>query len=247
MVTFKAAGHARSGCPEAGWICYIRTYLLTDLIKRINTDRDCIYCKMNFPSSICLPPHPWIDKRTKINKLKKWVRNKISSIDDTDDNPKSVQLPLYKGMPVLPRERRHVLTPSPSHENLIQPTMAATSAFFQTLPPELRRWIYIYAFGGRIIHMDLRYNDPKIRGRHQARINGDSSCPQDPIAKPGWVWWSSVCYRRPGKNAWRDTCWTESYGNARVLRPSLCLLRPGTGHDKCFLGVMGWLLTCRRA
>ncbi len=201
---------------------------------------------MNGPSSICLPPHLWIDRPTKINKLKKWVRNKVRSTDDTDDNPKSVLLPLYKGMPVLPQKRRHVLTPLPSHENLIQPTIATKSAFFEELPLELRRQIYVYAFGGPIIHMDLRYNDPKVLSRHYAHNNGNSLYPQDPTAKPGWVWWSSVCYRTAGKDIWRDRCWTDSYHNMRELRPSLCLLQP-SGHEKCFLGVMGWLLTCRRA
>ncbi len=202
---------------------------------------------MNGPSSICLPPYLWNDQPKKVNKLKKWVRKRVSSTDDTEDKLKSVELPLYKDMPVLRSERRHVLTPSPSHENLVQAPMAAQPAFFRMLPLELRRQIYIYAFGGHTIHMDLRYNDPKILGSHHARNKGNSSYPQDPTAEPGWVWWNSVCYRRPWKNTWRDRCWTESSDNIRAVRASLSLLRPGRGHDNCFLGVMGWLLTSRRA
>lgn len=116
----------------------------------------------------------------------------------------------------------------------------AESAFFKRLPIELRRQIYIAAFGGRVIHMDLRFGYPELPVPRHGRTTGNGVYPRDRFAQPDWMWWSSVCHRDPMDEGYKDRCHTGS-GDTQ------CDLWPGEIPDKCFLGVMGWLLSCRRA
>lgn len=51
----------------------------------------------------------------------------------------------------------------------------AASPFFTKLPLELRRRIYIFAFGGRTVHIDLRFSGPDLVGTRQAGIDADAS------------------------------------------------------------------------
>lgn len=175
-----------------------------------------------------------------MGKLSKWIRKKIrpGSHNTTNNDPK----PLYMGIPILPQKRQHILTPSPSHSNLAQSPLAATasSPFFQRLRLELRRQICIAAFGARTVHMDLRWGYSEIPGKHHARTNGGSYYPPDRTLEPSWDWWSSVCHRNPRDEGWMDQCRTGLYNTP-------CWMFPGKMPDKCFIGVMGWLLTCRRA
>ncbi|KAF7511751.1 hypothetical protein GJ744_003482 [Endocarpon pusillum] len=140
-------------------------------------------------------------------------------------------------LPILAPKRQHVLTPSPSHDNL---HATAKSAFFQQLPLELRRHIYIAAFGKRTIHMDLRFDYPEPPGLRHARLKGDCMHERERSELARWRWWSSVCHRNPLLECWLDQCRTGE-NNAT------CFLFPGEWPDKCFLGVMGWLLACRQA
>jgi 2EXR family len=172
-------------------------------------------------------------------KLSKWIREKIRGVRDRDDRLKSSEPSIPYGLPILPAKRQHVLTPSPSHKNLSFYAVAK-GAFFQRLPLELRRQIYIAAFGNRTVHMDLRYDYHEPPGPRHARLKGDCMCERDRTVPPDWRWWSSVCHRNPLDDVWLDQC-RLGENNA------MCFLFPGEWPDKCFLGVMGWLLTCRQA
>lgn len=170
-------------------------------------------------------------------------------------------------MPFLSPQRLRVLTPSSSREFMIASTAAATasSPFFLRLPAELRRDILIEAFGDRTIHIDLSFDHPMISMPEQdKRMLGEKirhcglNCESHKllksplkldVSKPkAWQWFSCVCHRDP-ENIVR--------GNGHVLEPwedeclagvaGWCQGWPGKAPEKCFLGIMGWLLACRQA
>lgn len=170
-------------------------------------------------------------------------------------------------MPVLLAPRPRLLTPSPSHESLVESATAATanSAFFQSLPADLRRQILIEAFGRHTVHMDLSFAHPmvpltELEARtlagdirhcglncesnmlHHSPLKLDASKPK------AWLWFSCVCHRDPEyqvrgnypiSEPWTDAC--------RTGAASGCPGWPGEKPGKCFLGIMGWLLSCRQA
>ncbi len=103
--------------------------------------------------------------------------------NDSKDGLNSSQPALPPSLPVLPPKRQHILTPCPSHENLIHHA-TAKSAFFQRLPRELRRQIYISVYGSRTVHMDLRFSYPELPGPAHARLNPESMNPRDRTALP---------------------------------------------------------------
>lgn len=171
-------------------------------------------------------------------KFSQWVRNKFSGFRKVKDDSKvskDAQLPC---IPVLPQQRQYILTPTPSSENLVQNSNTKI-AFFAKLPPELRQQIYIAAFGGRTIHIDLRFDHPETPGPAHARLDPERQ--RDRTVLPAWIWWSSVCHRNPVFEACEDQCRGGS------LPHTACFLYPGNMPEKCFIGVMGWLLTCRQA
>lgn len=146
------------------------------------------------------------------------------------------------------------------------PAAPHNGIFFERLSPDLRRMVLIEAFGDRAVHMDLRYDRP-LRARpprktmHAGGVDvldqGHSASRQ--MRKPrAWQWYSCVCHRNP---VW----FVERWHGAKLdegdmaSHPALdsCLRRsaqscdgpPGDTGDmsRCFLGVMGWLMTCRQA
>ncbi len=136
---------------------------------------------------------------------------------------KRVRRGLRDGEPELP------YLPSPGHVSLtIQPMVAegmyatANSAFFTRLPLEIRQKILVAAFGGRTLHMDLRFGLPLLPRSKRPPIPRKPWCmphggitadlqsgnwPEevqdaarrarvDPLeAKPVWQWWGCVCHR----------------------------------------------------
>lgn len=172
-------------------------------------------------------------------KFSKWFRGRSSGIHESKHRPKAWEPDLPSGLPVLSPKRRHALTPSTSHEDLSH-NGVARSSFFERLPLELRHRIYAAAFGDRIIHMDLRFDYPELPGTFHARLNAEVRGPRDHTVPPGWIWWSSVCHRHPALDACYDKCRTGALNTT-------CSLYPGEMPDKCFLGVIRWLLTCRQA
>ncbi|KAL7924347.1 hypothetical protein ACQKWADRAFT_286491 [Trichoderma austrokoningii] len=175
--------------------------------------------------------------------------------------------------PRLPSQRRARLTPTPSCEDLISTSRAATanSSFFTKLPLEIRRKILIEAFGGQTVHMDLVYDHPLVppeedafkkqdgtyysqpHGNMNLRFQGgtsDSSNLRLDDSRPKeWAWRSSVCHRNfPGRHRTMQIQPAEDYcrfGQTEWQRT--CLAWPGESPTKCLIGAMGWLRSCRQA
>ena len=145
------------------------------------------------------------------------------------------------------------------------PEATANSGLFQSLPPEIRRHVLVEAFGERTLHLDLRLEHPLEKSRKM-----DSERPKrhanaqlfDPslrdFTRPlEWTWWSSVCHRcSPSRNFHRRPPGVGLRSEEPALDccrdPSEFLshsyeLYPGSLPEKCFVGVLGWVLTCRRA
>lgn len=180
---------------------------------------------------------------------------------------------LLPPLPVLPAERPRPLTPSPSDEDLCQSVANATanSAFFQRLPPEIRRQILIEAFGGHAVHMDLRFDHPELPLDPEAAHKISSHCRHnidwenryrgpppawnlDHSVPKRWIWQSSVCHERDfqgwyGKRRLAGTFSHPAEDRCRFgdISYDLCRLWPGEESSRCFIGAMGWLLSCRAA
>lgn len=131
-----------------------------------------------------------------------------------------------------------------------------------------RRQILVKAFGGRTLHVDLSYRNPLVR---KSKLQTARHC--DLIANPaldtelpmGWQWFGCVCHRpvewpegSPGRHSiYRAPEWGFEKAKARpgednCLRggsnfTECVLLTKEDQHSPCFIGVMGWLLTCRQA
>jgi len=160
-----------------------------------------------------------------------------SGLDSDSEDEDSIP----PGLPVLPEERAHTLSPSQSRENLLQSGAATGSPFFERLPSEIRHKIYIAAFGDRTIHMDLNFDRPGVRGKTHEPADLEKCNPEFSTEPPTeWIWSSSVCHRNPSLEACHDNCRIGG-------KNTMCSLFPGEAPDKCNLGVLGWLLTCRQA
>lgn len=189
------------------------------------------------------------------NTFSKWIDKKLSlSLTKGDQTPP---------LPTLPRDRPRVLTPSPSRETLVLSAAAATanSAFFQKLPPEIRRKILKEAFGNYIMHMHLSYDFPRVPldvrqrdpVRRHANIRRAQPQPQRRFGIPRkktWQWWSCICHRAsPWQlSQWQPTTYDKPCDD-RCYTAGLpwCESWPGETPGKCFIGVMGWLLSCRQS
>ncbi|KAG4263909.1 hypothetical protein FPRO04_09237 [Fusarium proliferatum] len=168
----------------------------------------------------------------------------------------------------LPRPR--CLTPSGFRDVTEEPGPPKPKPTFQhcayyKLPPDMRRYILILAFGNRRLHMDLSYDYPDIspeliqpleknhcgialENMHSIKLRAvDDTKPRS------WIWWGSVCHRLPPDHdvsragpmtlggpdgPWADTC---SVGEALY-----CDSWPGSFPSKCWIGIVGWLLSCRQ-
>lgn len=195
------------------------------------------------------------------NVLSKWIDKKLS-------RPKSDETP--EQLPFLPQHRPRVLTPSPSRESLVLSAEAATSnsAFFQKLPSEIRRKILKEAFGMFAMHMHLSLEYPRIpikdrtpqdSGRH-ARISyipntWEAQKPPKRFGIPKqktWQWFGCICHR---SWPWHLSQWQPYWMGGstpdfdRCIAGSTCDCKewPGEAPGKCFIGAMGWLLSCRQA
>jgi hypothetical protein len=111
------------------------------------------------------------------------------------------------------------------------------------------------AFGDRTVHMDLRLRQglvpqwPSSHGGHAPLIDSQTgrslthfhdAMPED-AKKVAWRWYGCVCHRN---------------GPGSLLRPchdmclqgfAFCHQHPGNMPDKCMVGAMGYLLSCKRA
>jgi hypothetical protein len=140
--------------------------------------------------------------------------------------------------------------------------------FFDVLPPEIRRTILVMAFGEQTIHMDLQYRRPwhhtwtdRAHGglpiSKKAAINGKKFIVKKRCAARKWRWYSCVCHRYPPNGqAWLSHGRRRNFPPKRALEPQhdTCLMgrarcgewKGGAGKN-CYVGVMGWLLTCKKA
>jgi hypothetical protein len=170
----------------------------------------------------------------------------------------SKKLPNKNTPPMLASPRPRVLTPSPSHESLILSAAPATanSAFFYRLPFEIRHKILREALGNRTVHMDLSFDHPvqPLQKRQQdmphchANVTPLRFRPRlDKLKPKRWQWWSCECHRSTPSSFdtpdWNEPCDDECQQGTS----DWCSLWPGEKPGKCFVGAMGWLLSCRQA
>ncbi|KAL5600436.1 hypothetical protein FOVSG1_008248 [Fusarium oxysporum f. sp. vasinfectum] len=118
---------------------------------------------------------------------------------------------------------------------------------YYKLPPDIRRYILIPAFGNRRLHMDISYDYPDMSseliqpldknhcGIVIENMYGDRQRVVDDTKPRSWIW-SNDPWRPDGP--WADTC--------RVGEARHCDSWPGSVPSKCRIGTMGWLLSCRQ-
>ena len=141
------------------------------------------------------------------------------------------------------------------------PTAAsiASSLFFQHLPSEVRLMIYTIAFGDKIIHLDLYHCDNQKTLQRPTRVlaPSESESFSNSHAYDDWwergsydkdnkrcrchCWHTTICHRLPTTDFFLDRCGVrgETWNRAGEAPKNL---------DKVhFLGMIGWLLSCRFA
>ncbi|KAH8892109.1 hypothetical protein GQ53DRAFT_863826 [Thozetella sp. PMI_491] len=173
------------------------------------------------------------------------LRNWLSKRHQADEIPPP---------PVLTPKQPIALTAT--HASTVDAT--AQSSLYGRIPAEIRRRILFEAFGGQTVHFDLRFVHPVKRVHHKphqppppAPRHADTHLRPDTSKPRRWIWWSCVCHRNPS-NSYAQPSFESSLGGqsddtCRTGRFTNCHLWPGQLPDKCFIGVMGWLLTCRQA
>ncbi|KFY47842.1 hypothetical protein V495_01787 [Pseudogymnoascus sp. VKM F-4514 (FW-929)] len=188
--------------------------------------------------------------------LKKWLQKKLPEKKEESS------------LPFLPVKRPNILTPSPSRENLV--SSMDNYGVFQRLPLEIRRAILIEAFGGRSLHMHLSYDYPLIR-KSKPQTTTTTHCglgsnlTRNSKRRESWQWFGCVCHR---PDYWPEKSpYSSPFPNMNKIgtvdlksRPDqdVCLsgvvndgvnseCGPPGEEDKCFIGVMGWLLACRQS
>ena len=178
-----------------------------------------------------------------MSQFKHWIRKKLIGISRTtqDDSKPSKD---HQGWRLpLPELRPRNLTPASSHESLLANHNMQNASFFKKLPLELRQYVYEAAFGGRTVHIELRFYgharaDPThAHGYNHAGLDPDSRRRRS--TWPTWIWRSCVCHRSPAWEPHPDRIWLTPHTTYGYF--------PGPMPGKCFIGATGWLLTCRQA
>ncbi|KAK1145159.1 hypothetical protein N8T08_004592 [Aspergillus melleus] len=165
-----------------------------------------------------------------MSRIRDWLRRRVEGKNTRRQwNKRPVSPPKSYRLPAQPLSTAAVSHSSPS-------------SFFTRLPPEIRRKIYVHAFGGRTYHMDFRYTGPDCRGtdpKFHAGIDFVANMTDDPkTSEPQeWRWWGSVCHRSPNQPWFYDSCRS---GRA------ICCTMSGVP-TICRVGAMGWLLACQQA
>lgn len=154
--------------------------------------------------------------------------------------------------------------PKPAVIAAALPTATARSALFRKLPAELRERVLIEAFGDELVHMHLCLDRPLLRkyrpgGSQAAKVARDkrhAGIPPryawDEEAPAYWQWRSSSCHSYCfNHSAWRDNPprWQDNFmGEDDCVTSGHCsCYSEGDTPRKCFLGITGWLLSCRQA
>ena len=176
--------------------------------------------------------------------------------------------------PILPSTPRRPLTPT--SEDASYDTALAKFGLFARLPYEVRRQILMEAFGNQTLHMDLAFRRPfsmppaekllsnvqkGIPGQPHAQIYCSHTYFEDSKmfwkisvdkSEPEiWRWFGCICHRSlaPSRQA-LGVMTPEAMdlsADGCLLGKTECTEWPGIWPERCFIGVMGWLLSCRHA
>lgn len=192
--------------------------------------------------------------------VRKWLRTKLKS------NPKKQSQPSRSPLPLLPASGPRTPVPATTSGGVgtSQSQLLLDSyGYFALLPCELRDQILREAFGNRTLHIDLTYDFPLVRRARRPQVDHAEEHPshcglghelaRDASQPKGWQWFSCVCHRK--KSYSEDELKQREYAMRRLRtiepRDDQCLEGSMTecdpGGSACFIGVMGWLLSCRMA
>lgn len=192
------------------------------------------------------------------SKLNTWLRGHMDSLP--------FRKPSEARPPYLSSPRPRVLTPSSSTEVL---TQLPSCALFTKVPALVRREMFIIAFGNHTLHVDLTFDYPHFPPPEQhmwdtpaargQRRHAGIYAPERDYAGPSpkaWHWRACVChdcrvwrpvYQYHGRYARiglsRDRCLD---GRCHACRDA-AYSRAHKWPDDCYVGVMGFLLSCRQA
>lgn len=184
------------------------------------------------------------------------------------------QSPKADEPPTLPQNRPRVLTPSASRESLFASSASATtkSAFFQKLPFEIRHMILRHAFGDKIMGMclcfdyplkPLRKLQPYQRVKHFSirSLSLELRWRVERAREERWQWYSYICHpwtihflfwwriARTEKEQWLWYSYMHHQSPPAIMNTygdeDIC--DDDSLSTSTYLGVMGWLLSCRQA
>ena len=137
-------------------------------------------------------------------------------------------------------------------------------SLFFCLPAEIRHNIVCAAFGDRTVHIDLRlrprlYTAETAEGCSPSRFHagypplltrwdmelrpGGVDVRTEDDTKLAWRWYGCVCHRNEPGHTWKQPC------KDACLRGHAwgCSRHPGNVPEKCMVGAIGYLLSCKRA
>ncbi|KAG7149341.1 hypothetical protein HYQ46_001755 [Verticillium longisporum] len=146
--------------------------------------------------------------------------------------------------PPLPvtRTNRRPLTPLLAEDLAV--AAIPTSPFFAVLPPDVRIEILVVAFCGLRLYVDLGRGAPN--NSRPRRHCGRAPCLGITLKRDRiWRWTDGTCHRLP--TIWLSDEWTPQ--DELMLPRRYCCIdgQAQCCGRACFLGVMGWLLSCRQA
>lgn len=172
-----------------------------------------------------------------MNRVRKWVRKAMGREVAAPGDP---PLPFFEDSTPIDKGSA---------------TAQAGSAFFN-LPGEIRLAVLLKAFGNCDMHMDLRFDIPRYTAETAGKPNhvpvhgGYPPLLYTHNGKPrgtckAWRWYGCRCHRlnprvESPQGILYDGClWGEAMCNAWVdILPI---------PDRCFIGAMGFLLSCKQA
>jgi len=196
--------------------------------------------------------------------LRKWLRNKLETKPNKEGTKR--QADLSASLPTLQRTRSRPFTPTAPEASHLE-----NYGYFSRLPYETRRQILIEAFGGRRVHTDLSFRHPLKRqtasSSSDTAINGNGTrrhcglgmeLVPDESQPEQWQWFGCVCHRRAGYSEVEKERRYAAMEVVQTIEPcddtclegseAMCSCPGGEGDDgDCFVGAMGWLLTCWQA
>jgi hypothetical protein len=188
------------------------------------------------------------------SKFLNWFQDKRAKLCGKTGKVRQAQDGLKPLVPPCTWNSASTLTPLCTESIASASAATVDSAFFQHLPPEIRHKILVATFGDRIMHMSLEFNHPR---QHVSNSSSDISqrrkymppTAQHPPEK------LQLDKQTPMAWQWRGCpCWREGRIRKRYHYNDDCL--PGVARcwedasdvpDRCLIGAMGWLLTCRQA